>query len=453
MEIIADLHLHSKYSRAVSQQMVIPEIAKWARKKGIDLVSAPDWTHPLFFRELKKDLVEVGRGVFAYREDPNGPKFILVTEISSIYSQGGKTRRIHTLFFAPSLAIVEKINEILGSRGVKLMSDGRPVTGLSVRELAKLVFSVSDDCLVVPSHLWTPWFSTYGDKGGFDSLREAYGDLTGQIFAIETGLSSDPAMNWRIEELDNRSIVSFSDAHSPAKLGREATVFEFGDRDRDREISYEDIRQAIVGDQAGSNLPGLAEAKPRAGQSRSHILYTIEFYPEEGKYHWTGHRNCQVRQSPSETQKLGATCPVCGKKLTVGVMHRVEQLAGREGKAESKKGETGIKWTLGSNRPSYVMLVPLLEILSEVENVGVSSQKVENEYNRLTDHFGGEFTLLLKTPISEIAKIGGERLAEAIEKVRGGNIFVDPGYDGVFGKVKIWGEEEKKEEKKQMTLF
>jgi len=434
MEVIADLHIHSKYSRAVSPQMVIPEIAKWAKKKGLGLVGAPDWTHPLWLRELERDLVEIEEGVFVYKEDPEGPRFLLVTEISSIYSQDGRGRRIHTLFFAPSFSVVESINERLRARGVKLMSDGRPVTGLSVRELAEIVFSVSKDCLVVPSHLWTPWFGTYGDRGGFNSIKEAYGDLADQIFAIETGHSSDPAMNWRVGELDSRTILSFSDAHSLPKMSREATVFEIEDI---KKLRYEDIRKAVINNK---------------------ITYTIEFYPEEGKYHYTGHRNCGVKQSPGETKKLGEICSVCGRPLTVGVMHRVEELATRtvdEVKTkvvEIGEGVQGIEW---NNRPPYVRLVPLMEILSEVLGSGFSSQTVENEYNRLTEYFGSEFGILLKIPLKEMAKIGGERLAEAMDRVRKGDIFIDPGYDGVFGKVKIWPLADARGEpsKEQMALF
>jgi len=265
---------------------------------------------------------------------------------------------------------------------------------------------------------WTPWYSLYGSNSGFDSLKECFGEFTEQITAIETGLSSSPAMNWRIAELDNRSIVSFSDAHSPQKLGREATVFETEDI---KKLRYEDIREAIINNK---------------------IAYTIEFYPEEGKYHYTGHRNCGVKQSPEETKKLGETCPVCGRKLTVGVMHRVEELASRPVDFKPE------------NRPPYKMLVPLMEILAEVLSSGFSSQTVENEYNCLTEYFGSEFGILLKTPLKEMAKIGGERLAEAMDKVRKGDIFIDPGYDGVFGKVKIWGEGgEAEDEKKQMSLF
>lgn len=415
MELIADLHLHSKYSRAVSKQMVIPEMARWAKKKGIDLVGTSDWTHPLWLRELRNDLIEVSEGVYAAKEDPKGPRFLLVTEIASIYSQGGKGHRIHNLVLAPNFEMVEEINKQLRGHGVKLLSDGRPMTGLSSLELCELVFSVSKECLVIPAHAWTPWFSLYGSRSGFDSIKECFGQFTDQIYAIETGLSSNPAMNWRIEELDKRSIVSFSDAHSPQKLGREATVLAM---EKDR-YTYQDVAHAIK------------EGK---------IASTIEFYPEEGKYHYTGHRNCQVKQSPEETKKLGTTCPVCGKPLTVGVMHRVEELATRPADYQPK------------NRPPYKMLVPLMEILSESLGAGVSSQTVVNEYNRLTGRLGSELAILLKTDPLEIAKIAGEKIAQGVKKVRDGEIVVDPGYDGVFGTVKIWGEKEA-EEKKQMSLF
>lgn len=414
MELIADLHFHSKYARAVSQQMVIPEIAKWAKRKGIGLVTTADFTHPLWLRELKENLDEVGDGIYRYKDEPKDVLFLLTTEISSIYSQKGRGHRIHNLVFAPNFGIVEKINEQLRAYGIKLLSDGRPTTGLSSIELCELVFSVSRDCLIIPAHIWTPWYSLYGSNSGFDSIEECFGKFSDQIYAIETGLSSDPAMNWRIEELDSRSIVSFSDAHSPQKLGREATVFEIP-----KQFNYQDIKNAI---------------------QEQKIAYTIEFYPEEGKYHYTGHRNCEVKQSPEETKKLGSICPVCGKQLTVGVMHRVEELAKRPADYQPK------------NRPPYRMLVPLMEILSEALGSGVSSQIVETGYNRLTERFTSEFNVLLKTDPLEIAKIAGEKVAQGIKKVREREIVVDPGYDGVFGTVRIWGEKEE-EEKKQMSLF
>jgi len=422
MKVIADLHLHSRYSRAVSSRMVIPQIAEWGRKKGIDLLATSDWTHPLWLKELKADLKETGDGIYRCK-GIKSPYFLLSTEISSIYSQGGKLRRIHNLVFAPSFETVDKINAELLRRGCKLMSDGRPIIGISSRDLAALVLEIDKNCLVIPAHVWTPWFSLFGSKSGFDSLEECFGDMSKYIYAIETGLSSSPDMNWRIKELDNRSILSFSDAHSPEKLGREATIFEIEDM---KALTYFDIKKAI--------------------QEQS-IVSTIEFYPEEGKYHYTGHRNCGVRQSPNETKKLGTTCSVCGKQLTIGVMHRVEQLASRP---------IDFKF---SNRPPYKMFVPLMEILSESFQVGVSTQKVHNEYNNLIKVFGSEFNVLIRTKPEEIAEISGEKVAEGIRKVREGDLVIEPGYDGVFGKVKIWNQEDKegkenlKDKDKQMSLF
>lgn len=454
MEIIADLQLHSRFSRAVSQEMVIPRISEWAARKGIGLVATGDWTHPLWASELKANLEEAGEGLYRVKSQAEvepaageaetqkfkPPLFLLSTEISSIYTQGGRQRRIHTLIFAPDFAVMEKVTSELRHRGVNLMSDGRPIVGLSAREVAEIALTASEKCLVIPAHVWTPWFSLYGSNSGFDSIEECFSDLAPSIFAIETGLSSDPAMNWRIEELDTRSIISFSDAHSGPKIGREATVFEVED------LSYESVRKAIVG-KSPSPQP--------TTQPHPHISYTIEFYPEEGKYHYTGHRDCRVKQSPDETKNLGTTCPVCGKKLTVGVMHRVEELAGRrEISPATKPGKNGVKFYHHPEdaRPPYASLVPLQEILAEALGSGVASQKVVDEYTKLTSHFGGEFSVLLKTPVEEIVTVSGEKVAEGILRVRTGEIVVDPGFDGVFGEVKIWGEREAEEEK-QMSLF
>lgn len=484
MKIIADLQLHSKYSRAVSKDMVVQEIARWARVKGIDLAATGDWTHPLWFRELRASLEEAGEGIYKIKnqilnikntnqnskikdEGSKEPHFLLSTEVSCIYSQGGKIRRIHILIFAPSFEVADRINQEFRRRGVNLLSDGRPIMGLTSRQVAELVLGVDERCLLIPAHCWTPWFSLYGSMSGFDSIEECFGDYSKYIYAIETGLSSDPAMNWRIGELENRQIVSFSDAHSGVKLGREATVFELP------EVSYENIYKAIrqLGHSAFRKInPNSPKAEEPSSPS---ISYTIEFYPEEGKYHYTGHRDCGVRQTPGETRKLGTTCPVCGKKLTVGVMHRVEQLASREitnSKIQMTNDEHGVKWIKdeGGGRPPYVMMVPLTEILSEVLKSGVSSKKVVSEYEKLTTVLGSEFKILLQIKPEDIEKVSGTKIREAVMKVRGGDIFIDPGYDGVFGKVKIWPappaggpEKEKdspaealaKEGKEQMGLF
>jgi uncharacterized protein (TIGR00375 family) len=412
MKVIADLHLHSKFSRAVSQQMVVPVMAEWAIKKGIDLLGTGDFTHPIWLRELQANLEEKAEGIYGF----NKTKFILSTEISSIYSQGGKTRKIHTVILAPNFTAVEKINKILLERGANLFSDGRPIVGLTAKQIAEIVLAADENCLVIPAHAWTPHFSLFGSVSGFDSIKDCYEEIAPKIFAIETGLSSDPAMNWRIEELTDRSIVSFSDAHSPAKLGREATIFELP------EINFDNISKAI------------------RKENEARIDSTIEFYPEEGKYHYTGHRNCQVVYSPNETRKLGTICPVCGRPLTVGVMSRVEHLARTDIETEIEKDKFGVRriYPKGRNRPAYIMMVPLLEIISESLESGVASQKVINNYELLINNFGSEFKILLETKITEIEKIADERIAEGISKVRSGDIVIEPGYDGVFGKVKIW---------------
>lgn len=473
MEFVADLHLHSKYSRAVSRDMILPVMAEWGKRKGIDILTTGDWTHPLWFREIRGQLEEAGEGVYKLKSETRNPKletnpnnqkskiqkqkepvFLLTVEVSSIYSQGGKLRRIHNLIFAPSFEIAEKINKELARRGVNLMSDGRPIMGLSSRDLIELVLGVDKRALLIPCHAWTPWFSLYGSNSGFDSIEECFGDYSKYIYAVETGLSSDPAMNWKIAELSNRSILSFSDAHSPAKMGREATVFRIKNEElrmKNYQISYNDIAGAIK-QAAGSNLE---------------IGYTIEFYPEEGKYHYTGHRNCKVVQSPEQTAKNGTTCPVCGRNLTVGVEHRVQELAKEGGsiKYEIRNDENGVKWIHDANgkRPPYVSLVPLLEIIAEALSSTTSSQRVKDLYDQLTKSLGTEVAILLRTPISDIERHAGAHVAEGIKKVRERNIVVIPGYDGVYGVVKIWnqgdgqltatGQEAKEEKNSQLGLF
>lgn len=439
MDILADLQLHSRFSRAVSSNMTIPFIASWAVQKGIDLVATGDWTHPNWFREIEANLEETGTGLLRLKSQipstksqtiskfETNPLFLLATEVSCIYSQGGKVRRVHTLIWVPTLSSARRIAQEMTKRGCNLLSDGRPIIGLSSVEVAELVFGIEPDALIIPAHAWTPWFSVYGSLGGFDSINEAFGRYADRIYAIETGLSSNPSMNWRVGELDSRSIVSFSDAHSGAKLGREATVF------RVPTLTYGEISNAIRNRGEGS------------------ILYTIEFYPEEGKYHYNGHRSCLVRQTPAETKALGLSCPVCGKPVTVGVMHRVSALATR---SEEEVGmhvippvDSTIKATMyGSTtfpkRPPFVMLVPLLEIIREALGVKSVSKKVLSLYTALTDRVGTEFDILLRSELTSIARVAGERVATGIERVRRGDIHIDPGYDGVFGVVTLWPKEQ-----------
>ena len=420
MDVVADLHLHSKYSRAVSQQMVIPEMVKWAKKKGINLLGTGDFTHPLWFRELKESLVEENGLLRMKEETEEGGevRLLLTTEVSSIYSQGGKVRKIHNLIAVPSFTLAEKINQELTRRGGNLLADGRPIVGLSAKEILSLVMEIDENALVIPCHIWTPHFSLFGANSGFDSLEECFGNLSKYIFGVETGLSSDPEMNWSIPDLESKTIVSFSDAHSGVNLGREMTVLEI----ETPTPQYEDVRKAIV------------------GGSRGKIKYTVEFYPEEGKYHYTGHRKCGVVQSPEESEKKGTTCPVCGRPLTVGVMHRVRELAKnmRNLKIDTKSDESGLKWIISEKGTAFVKLVPLIEIIAESQRVGKLSQSVLETYENLIGKLGSELEILTRIELEKIASIGGERLAEGVKKVRSGDILIKPGYDGEYGTVMVW---------------
>lgn len=403
MRIIADLHIHTKYSRATSREMNLDSLALWARQKGIDLISTGDFTHPAHFASIEEKLEPLGNGLFVLKgkaSEDKAPRFMLTTEVSNIYSQGGRTRKIHSLIFAPSLDAAGKINSTLARLG-NVQSDGRPIFGFSAQDLLKIVLDASPACMLVPAHAWTPWFSIFGSKSGFDSIEECFGDLSPHIHAIETGLSSNPEMNWRLSALDDITLISNSDAHSPAKLGREANVFAC-------DMDYNEITKVIK------------------EKDRERFLFTVEFYPEEGKYHYDGHRSCGVLLSPAETKKAGERCPVCGGAVTVGVMSRVEELADRpvgfrpEGAVPARH------------------LVPLGEILSETLGRGVNTQTVKREYRRLTDAAGSEFSLLLDMPEEDIRKIAHPRVAEAVTKVRTGELSITPGFDGEFGKVKIF---------------
>ncbi len=453
MQVIADLQVHSKYSRAVSLKMDLREIAKFAMIKGIQLMATGDWTHPLWLKEIKSKLEEKSAGLFGLRTPvPLGegvpaaasqPLFLLSGEVSSIYTQGGKVRRIHNLIFSPSFEACERINKELVNCGCNLMADGRPIIGLSSIELVEIVFSVDERCLIIPAHAWTPWFSLYGSRSGFDSLEECFGSYAKNIYAIETGLSSSPSMNWRVKELDTRTILSFSDAHSGIKIGREATVFEILNpksqilKKNDGEFCYQDVADAIKQNPNG----------------RCKIAYTIEFYPEEGKYHFNGHRNCGIVFSPSETHDKGTICPVCGKQLTLGVAQRVEELAGREiEELELEKEGQFIRSKKFSKRPSFIMTVPLYEIVGQSLEVSFSSQRAMNVYLSLCERLGGEFAVLLTEPLSNIEKVGGREISTSIDKVRRGDITIKSGYDGVFGTV-LLDSEKSAGSNKQLDLF
>lgn len=410
MLLISDFHIHSKYSRAVSPNMVLPEIRIWAKKKGINLVSAADFTHPLWFREIKENLEEAEQGLYTMRGNKNldpekETRFILTTEISCIYSKGGRARRIHTLIFAPSLEIVEKINNKLGQT-YNLKSDGRPILGLDAKNLTEIILEISSKCLIIPAHIWTPWFSVFGSKSGFNSLAECFDEIAPQIYAVETGLSSDPAMNLRVPELDNKTIISGSDAHSLLNLGREACVFEIEKKD----LSYNEIARVIKEKDAKK------------------FLYTLEFFPEEGMYHFDGHRACGVSYSPEETKKRNGICKVCGRSVTVGVMNRVSELA------DPARSE-GFKL---SNSAPFKSLAPLCEIISEAFGVGVKSKAVMSAYEKILNGLGSEFNVLLKAGRAEIENVSNAKIAEGVFRIREGKVKLIPGYDGEYGKVKIF---------------
>lgn len=447
MQIIADLHLHSKFSRATSKKLDLEEMQRWALIKGIDLLSTSDWLHPIWFNEIQSQLIENTDGIYELKSSSSFSdkkvKFLLSVEISSIFSQGGALRKVHSLIFAPNLKSAQSFYKKLSQRGAKLMSDGRPIVGVSCLELLKIALDIDQNFLMIPAHVWTPWFGIFGSKSGFNSLEECFGDMTKYIYAIETGLSSDPIMNWQIKELENRSILSFSDAHSGPKLGREATVFQWKTNSkfetRNSKYSYNDIVGAIKQD-SNSNMK---------------IGFTIEFFPEEGKYHWSGHRNCNIKYSPEEIIKKGTVCPVCGKTLTIGVENRVLDLSNKYIKKTDlsfKKNEDGLIFVHDKKekRKPFASLIPLLEILLEVNDN--SPTKALRQYEELTNTIAPEFKILTRVSYEKIKRLGGEKLEKAIRTVRERNAFVDPGYDGVFGKVKIFGEQ-KKHEENQPALF
>lgn len=414
MQFIADFHIHSKYSRATSKNMDVDNLFKYAQIKGIDILGTGDFTHPLWLKELKEKLEPAETGLYQLKSPSNTSgqansknkvRFILTVEISSIYSKGGKVRKIHNIIFAPSFEVVEKINTHLGWIG-NLKSDGRPILGLDAKELAKIVFNISEDCLIVPAHAWTPWFSIFGSKSGFDSIEECFEEYTKYIYAIETGLSSDPEMNWQLSALDNITLISNSDAHSPAKIGREANIFE------GKKIDYNLIAKAIKRDTNGLKL-----------------IKTLEFFPEEGKYHWDGHRNCEICLSPEESAKYNNICPRCGRPLTIGVMNRVRKLADRK---------------LGKKRIPFQRLIPLAEIIADVLGLGVGTKGVEEYYRNLIKAFGSEFKILLNVKKEEIASVSLPEIAEGVERVRQRKVIIKPGYDGEFGKISVFGDDKKR---------
>lgn len=414
---IADLHIHSKYSRATARDCDVAHLAIWAQRKGIAVVGTGDFTHPAWREELQRTLIADGSGLYALRPEVSRQvaaevpescraevRFLLTAEISTIYKHDGRTRKVHHLLLAPDFETVERIVARLLRIG-NLASDGRPILGLSSRNLLQIVLESDPRSALIPAHIWTPWFAVLGSKSGYDAIDACYGDLAPEIFAVETGLSSDPAMNWRVSSLDRFRLLSNSDAHSPSKLGREATCFTC-------ERSYDGIIAAL---RDGSGYDG-----------------TIEFYPEEGKYHADGHLACNQRLTPEQTQRLDGRCPACGGAITVGVLHRVEALADRpEGCAPPA--------TAGRVRS----LIPLAEVLAEVTGRGAATKGVAAHHGRLLSELGPELSILLSTPVDAIGRCGPAALAEAIARLRRGEVLREAGYDGKYGVIRLFRPEER----------
>ena len=410
MKMIADLHIHSRFSMATSKEGTPENLDFWARKKGISLIGTGDFTHPVWREELKERLVSEGNGLYRLRDayvkeesrkfPGEGTRFVVSGEISSIYKKNGKTRKVHNVILLPSLEAADAMAQRLEKIG-NIHSDGRPILGLDSPDLLEMMLDVCPEGILIPAHIWTPHFSVLGAKSGFDSVEECFEELAPYIHALETGLSSDPAMNWRISKLDRYQLVSNSDAHSPSKLGREANLLDI-------DCSYEGLYRAI---QTGEGLEG-----------------TVEFFPEEGKYHFDGHRKCGVSLSPVEAERLGGICPVCGKKLTMGVDHRVEQLADRAEGFVKKDGK------------KYESLVPLPEVISACIGYSTASKKVQGCFEQMIQTLGTEFDILRNVPSEDIKSCAGERIAEGIENVRTGNVKRIPGYDGEYGKIELFDE-------------
>lgn len=433
MQFVADFHIHSKYSRATSKDMDVEHLDKWAKIKGIKVLGTGDFTHPQYLKELEEALEPAEPGLFKLKNKnekikrsvflgdfilpENDTRFMLTAEISCIYSKNNRTRKVHLLIFAPSFTAVEKINAHLGWIG-NLKSDGRPILGLDAKEAAKIVLNSSSDCMVVPAHAWTPHFSVFGSASGFDSLQECFDEYTKHIYAIETGLSSDPAMNWRLSQLDKITLISNSDSHSPSRIGREANVFDA------EKIDYYSITDIIK------------KRDPKR------FLYTVEFFPEEGKYHFDGHRKCNVSFKPEETYKNKGICPVCGKPLTIGVLYRIMQLADRP---EGQKPENAVP---------FKSLVSLDQIIADALNVaGVGTKAVQKQYVELINRFGNEFNILLNASRQDIEATSSAEIAEGVMRVREGKVKIEPGYDGEYGVVKIFDDEERESFSKQNSLF
>jgi len=411
MYFIADFHIHSKYSRATSREMDIEHISRWARLKGVNLMGTGDFTHPEWRRELRAHLDNEEYGVYSH----NDILYMLTAEVNNIYFKMGKTRKIHNIIFSPSLEVADRISDMLSQFG-NIYSDGRPILSIGCEEMVIRLKDINEDIFVVPAHVWTPHFAIFGANSGFDSIEDCYGSFSDSIYALETGLSSDPPMNWRLSKLDRFCLVSNSDAHSPSKIGREANVFS-------KRFGYKELIDILK------------------TKDKTRLLFTIEFFPEEGKYHWDGHRKCGLRLSPKEAKDLKYKCPKCGGKITVGVMHRIESLCDR------KEG------FVLEDAPSYKSLVPLIEIIADAMDMGTESLTVKREYNSLISTFGNEFNILLDVPEDRLIEDVAPRIARGIINARNGDVSVLPGYDGEYGEVNVFSNKDGKAEQKQLELF
>jgi len=396
MKIISDLHIHSRFSRATSSDLSIVNLVKYAKMKGLHLLGTGDFTHPAWLRELKNELKEDGTGIL---KTDDGFPFILSGEIASIYSQDNALRRIHNILLCPDFATAEQVHETLKGKHVKIDADGRPICGISCPELVETLKGINSRIEIIPAHIWTPWFSLFGSKSGFDRIEDCFQDQTKNIHALETGLSSDPAMNWRLSQLDRFSLVSFSDSHSfwPWRIGREATIFEL------KEITYDNLIKAL--------------------RTKEGLVETIEVDPSYGKYHYDGHRDCNISLSPEESKKLRNICPVCGRPLTIGVLHRVEELADRP------------EGFLPKDSRPFRSVVPLSEIISFALGASMSSSKVWGEYSKLVGAFGSELGVLFDADKEKLRNTTESKIAELINKMGNNNIKIKPGYDGVYGEI------------------
>jgi uncharacterized protein (TIGR00375 family) len=430
MKFIADLHIHSKFSRATSRDMNLDTLAYWAKIKGIRLLATADFTHPEWLFLIRDKLESEGNGFYKLRNiiasqndyvktipvSPEDVSFVLSTEISFIYSKKGKVRKIHLLILAPDFESVDRINRKLSGLG-NLRSDGRPILGMDAKAFVKIVAELCPRCVVIPSHIWTPWFSLFGANSGFDAIEECFEELTPFIFALETGLSSDPPMNWRLSCLDKYALVSNSDAHSPSRLGREANAFNTN-------FSYDGLVQAIK------------------SKDPEKFTYTVEFFPEEGKYHYDGHRKCGVIFSPRQTLQHRYICPECGKKLTVGVMHRVEELADRE---QGEKSPPGVP---------FKNLIPLNEIIAQAISKTSECKSVWDIYFRFIHEFDNEHKILTEVPVEDLRQLMPERVSLGVEKMRMGKVKIIPGHDGCYGKINLFERESlETESQQQLKLF